>query len=175
VFGFQVGNEKRERAVARIVERLRLACDGARHSGVRLVLENGGSFETARDLTEIIEGVASPLLGASYSMAVAAAAGEDPIEGAAMLGARMWTARVRDRVPGGRPCMIGDGELGVPRFVDAIRGQGFSGWVIVEWDRAWLPDLAPADAVLPEAVRRLHAWAPNPARRGGASAAVVSM
>jgi sugar phosphate isomerase/epimerase len=160
VFGFEVPQrEKRAPAVRRIVGRLRLAVDAARNTGVRLVLENGGSFATAGDLVELIDAVGSPLLGASYSAAVARSAGEDPSEGAAVLGGRLWVAKVKDRSPGGGdPCLIGEGEMEIPAFVRALARERFKGWVVVEWDRAWLPHLAPAEGVLPESSRRLFEW-----------------
>lgn len=175
VFGFEhPANEKRAAAVARITERLALAVDGARNLGVRVVIENGGSFPRARDLMELIDAVGSNLLGASYSMAVAADAGEDPAEGVTILGDRLWNAKIRDRDAHGRLCPIGEGVLGCDRFVLALVEAGYRGPAVVEWDRAWLPDLAPADEVLPRAIRRLYEWAGiDRLRTGAARTAVV--
>jgi sugar phosphate isomerase/epimerase len=177
VFGFEVPErEKRVTATRRIIARLKLAVDAARNTGVRLVVENGGSFSTAADLVELIDGAGSPLLGACYSAAVARDAGEDPSEGAALLAGRLWVAKVKDRNPGGGyPCLIGDGEMGVPAFVQSLSRQHFKGWVVVEWDRAWLPQLPPAQAVLPESARRLFEWGASPRIGSEIAAETVSM
>ena len=37
-------------------------------------------------------------------------------------------------------------------------GIGFDSWVSVEWDRAWLPTLAPAEEYLPAASKSLRGW-----------------
>ncbi len=175
VFGFEVqGREKRSAAVRRIVDRLRMALDGARHSGVRLVLENGGSFATAGAVLELVEAVGSPLLGVSYSAAVAHAAGEHPVAGASLLGNRLWVAKVKD-YRDGAPCMIGDGEVDVGAMITELRDRAYTGWVVVEWDRAWLPTLADPREVLPEAVRRLYSWAARPRISGGIVGETVSM
>jgi sugar phosphate isomerase/epimerase len=175
VFGFEINRrEKRPAATRRIVSRLRLAVDGARNTGVRLVLENGGSFATAADVAELVDAVGSPLLGVSYSPAVARTAGEDPLAGAALLGDRLWVVKLKD-YRGAQPVPIGDGEMGIAELVGALRDGGFSGWGVVEWDRAWLHGLAPAELVLPESVRRLYAWASAPRRAGNVAAETVSM
>lgn len=159
VFGFEFGQrEKRGSAVARIAQRLALAVDGARNLGVKVVVENGGSFSRASDLLELIGNVKSNLLGAAYANAVAAAAGEDPIEGAAMLGDSLWVAKVRDRDANGNLCPIGEGILGCDAFVRSLAASEFAGPVVVEWDRAWVPGLEAADVVLPRSLRRLYEW-----------------
>jgi sugar phosphate isomerase/epimerase len=160
VFGFDIGREDRRRATARIVERLALAADAARHTGVKLVLENGGSFNTATDLLELIDRVNSPLLGAEYSIAVAARAGEDPVGGAETLGERLWIAKLKDVDDEGRPCIPGDGTVPVGEFVRSLAPRRSPAWFVYEYDAAWLPELklAPAEQVLPEAARRLFQW-----------------
>jgi sugar phosphate isomerase/epimerase len=176
VFGFELqGREKRSAGVRRIAARIGLALDAARNTGVRLVLENGGSFSTAVQLIELVDAVANPALGVEYSAAVAAAAGEVPRDGARLLGDRMWVAKVKDYAADGRPVPIGDGVVGLPGFVHELHARHFAGWVVVEWDRAWIRSLARPQAVLPEAVRRLYSWAAEGRARGGMTAATVSM
>jgi sugar phosphate isomerase/epimerase len=159
IFGFEIrGGEKRSAAIARISQRLFLAADAARNTGVQLVLENGGSFPRAADLLELIRAVNSNLLGAAYSNAVAIDAGEDPLDGIAALGDRLWSVKFRDRDRHRFLCSIGDGAFDCPRTVRALAESGFRGPVVVEWDRAWIPYLAPADDALPRAIRRVYEW-----------------
>jgi sugar phosphate isomerase/epimerase len=159
VFGFEISRrEKRAGAIARIRQRLALAADAARNLGVRLVIENGGSFPRAADLLELITAAGSPLVGAAYSNAVAAAAGEDPADGATQLGQFLWVAKLRDRDADGRLCPVGDGTLRCRDFVRFLAGSAFRGPLVVEWDRAWLPDLESPDAVLPRSLRRIYEW-----------------
>ncbi len=167
VFGFEFpSNEKRKNALPRIEERLRLVADAARNTGVKVVLENGGSFPRAADLLELIDRVASPLLGAAYAAPVAWAAEEDPAEGARLLGDRLWTAKIKDYA-GSVPCPLGHGEVPCAPFVTALASMAFDGWLVYEWDRLWLPDLAPPEAVLPGAVKRIYEWAGAASTRPG--------
>lgn len=168
VFGFEhPGREARRTALPRIAARLRMVCDHADKSGVRPVLENGGSFPTAPDLLEVIAAVDHPLLGACYCNATAALSGEDPAAGLAILGDRLLLARVKD-VKDGRPCLLGEGAMKAEPFVRALAASGFRGPLVFEWDRAWVPDLAPPDQVLRHASRAMYAWA------GGAPESVIT-
>lgn len=157
VFGFQlVSGERRASGARRIAERLRLVADAARNTGVRVAVENGGSFCTADQLADLLDAAGDPLLGAAYGNAVAHAAGEDPASGVARLGERLFVAKLRDVDSAHRLCVPGEGEALCEPFVRALAAH--KGWVVVEWDRAWVPGLAPAEAVLPQAAARVGGW-----------------
>lgn len=159
VFAFEVQpRDRRSAAVSRIASRLRAAADHARNTGVRIALENGGSFPTGAAIAEIVDRVASPLVGACYSLASAASAGEPVRHGVAALGEKLWAARVKDH-RGGVPCALGQGDLPAREFVQVLAASGFAGPLVYEWDRLWLPELAPADQVLADAARTLTQWA----------------
>jgi sugar phosphate isomerase/epimerase len=66
--------------------------------------------------------------------------------------------KLKDRDAHRRPCTIGEGTLGCPETVAALMAADFRGWVVVEWDRLWIPSLDTAEEVLPRAVRRLYEW-----------------
>lgn len=159
VFAFEPPpGERPASALARIVHRLQLVADNARNTGVKVVLENGGAFPRASDVLNILDRVASPLLGVSYSLAPGFAADDLPERAVAALADRLWIARIKD-TRGGTPCPLGQGELPCETFVHVLADSGFSGPVVYEWDRAWLPDLAPADAILPAVPRLMADWA----------------
>lgn len=158
VFAFEIGREKRARAFTRIVERLSQVADAARHTGVKVVLENGGSFPAASDLVEFVDRVGSPNLGAAYSLPVAVQAGEDPVAGAAALGESLWMVKVKDYRKDQTPCILGDGALPCREFVGSLASRRFGGWIVAEWDRAWVPGLAAPERVLPTVARRLTEW-----------------
>ena len=174
VFGFHThGRESMKQAIKRIGGRLRLACDHARNTGVRLVVENGGSFERAEALAELIARVNSPLLGASYDGAVGHVAGDDPAEAVATLGDRLWLGRVKDMLDG-RPVQLGDGDRDPEGFVRALAGAGFAGTVVFDWDAAWFENLTPAEEILPRGLERLCAWAGQTSATVSATASAVA-
>lgn len=176
VFAFETpARDTRERAARRIGDRLDLALTAARNTGVRLALENGGSFNTSADLIELIDARRNALLVASYSVAAAARAGEDPVAGVRALGQRLAMVKLKD-FKDGKPCPLGEGEMPVDAVLAALRDSGFDGWVVYEYDRAWTaPELRselPATAqMLTLAAQRMFRFAGRrPARspdRGG--------
>ncbi|MBC7771586.1 MAG: sugar phosphate isomerase/epimerase [Pyrinomonadaceae bacterium] len=159
VFGFDLPpRQKRPATLARIVGRLAMVLDHARNTGVRVVIENGGAFPRAADVAEILDQTNHPLLGVSYSLPVGVQAGDTPDAATAALGSRLWLARIKDfRV--GQPCRLGDGDLPCREFVSSLTRVGFTGSVVYEWDRLWMPQLASADEVLPHVASTMYQWA----------------
>lgn len=168
VFGFRFGRERRGAAVARVLRRLGMVLDHADRTGVRVVIENGGSFPTAASLADLISQAASPLLGACYSLAPGVAAGEPPERAIATLGDRLWTARIKDFLTG-RPRPLGEGSYPCRDMVAGLIRSGFEGPVIFEWDRLWNPGLETAEEVLPKAARTMFRWAAEAGASGGKS------
>jgi sugar phosphate isomerase/epimerase len=163
VFGFEiVGHEPRKSAIARIASRLGKAADHARNSGVKLLIENGGSFATSAQLAELMDAVGNPLLEAAYSLPVAALAGEKPEDGINVLSDRLACVKVRD-FKGHQPCALGEGEMDTRGGIAALARAGFKGWVVYEYDRAWIkPDPEnpppPLDEVMKQSAMRLFEW-----------------
>jgi len=173
VFGFEFpAREKRASAIARIAKRLTMALDHARNTGVRLALENGGSFATAAEVAEVIAAVGNPLLGAAYSLAAAHAAGDDFAKGIATLGDRLWMARLSD-AKGGVPCPLGQGDLPCREFTQALCHAGVDGPLVYDWPALWIDGLDPAENVLPHAATAMFKWIAD-ARAGSRASAPVA-
>jgi sugar phosphate isomerase/epimerase len=174
VFGFEYPTrERKSEAMGRIASRLGMMLDHADKSGVRVVLENGGSFSTSEQMLELMDKVRHPLLGACYSLAAGVIAGEDPVRAVAALGPRMLAARISD-AKAGVPCQLGQGDLPVRAFFDALIRSKFDGPLVYSLDRAWS---AQARALQPEALlqhasRTIYSWlgAPGASGSGGAGA-----
>ncbi|MAY74925.1 MAG: hypothetical protein CMJ31_09485 [Phycisphaerae bacterium] len=158
VFGFELpAGEGRSAGMRRLVERLELASRTARHTGVKLLVENGGAFPLARDLAELIDRVGSPLVEACYTPAVAEAHDEDPVEGVDRLAGRLAVVRLKDYIEG-RPVALGDGENEVAGVVRRLGASGYSGWACVEYDRMWFPDLEEPERPLKVSIDRVYEW-----------------
>lgn len=153
VFGFEIQHaEPRKAAVARIVSRLKKVVDHAHRTGVRVTIENGGSFPTSAELIELIDAVQSPLLGACYNVAVAHNAGEIPAAGVGLLGDRLLNLRIKD-LKGGQPVPLGEGEVPWGPAVRAVTQTSADETIVFEWDAAWFPNLPSADTIMPASAR----------------------
>lgn len=158
VFGFDLPpSEKRGSAVARVVDRLGKVIDHAHRTGVRVALENGGSFCRAAEVAEVLDAIRNPLLGACLNVAVAHAAGDAPDAAVNVLEGRIFSVRVKD-LREGQPCPLGQGTVPNEVALRALAARGWSGPVVFEWDRAWRPALEAPDLTLPRAAQTLFGW-----------------
>lgn len=164
--------ESRKTLVKRVSERLELVCDHARNTGVSIVLENNGDFGRAEQVMEVIDKVNSPLLGCCYSLVGGMASGDDFHKAIDTLGSKLMLARVKD-LKDGRPVELDEGDLPCREFVEALRRSDYSGWLVYEWDAAWIPDLKPAEEVLPQAAATLGRWSAEAAKAETAEPAAV--
>ena len=168
VFAFELPpGEAREAGMKRVLSRLQLALATCRNSGVKLLIENAGSFPLAEDLAEIIERADNPLLHAAYSPAVAQAHGEDPVQGARLLAARLWSVKLSD-YHDATPAPLGEGDLDAERLVTELARDRFPGWLVYEWPRLWLRELGEPTDALTDACEKIYRWMgaanPNPVR-----------
>lgn len=160
VFAYECNQgQPMDACVKLICERLRHVVDHADKSGVKVVLENAGSFASAADIRMIIDRVNHPLLGASYSLA--AAPHDTPEQAVALLANKLWVARIKD-LKHGKPVALGQGDLACERYVRALSSSGFHGPLVFEWDRAWLPEIGLPEDVLKAASRQMFEWAVRP-------------
>jgi sugar phosphate isomerase/epimerase len=158
--------------VATIAERLFKAVDYARNSGVRILLENGGSFETAAKLAELVDRVHEPGLGVCYNAAVAEAAGESAPNGINVLGERIVTVKIQD-LRAGLPCALGEGELNPKDVVASLAASAFKGWITFEYNRAWFSGSEEPEAVLSRSAKTLYSWIAGHQHAGTKAKAVV--
>lgn len=158
VFGFRIpARETRVSALPRITDRLKQVLDQADRTGVRLAIENGGSFGKVSEIVKLLDACNSPLLGVCYSNAAAMLADEDPAEGVRALGDRIISARVRD-ARDGLPCLLGEGDLKARAFAEALLDRDLSIPLIFEHDAAWRSDALPGESVLPAAAKTMFEW-----------------
>lgn len=157
-FGYEVKpGDSRQSAMQSIAHYVGTLLDEAGRLGVQVLLENGGSFNKAKEWWWLFNIVDHPMLGLCWNVANAAADGEPPSVSVPTLNQRIRLAKVKDTLVGEGSGFVplGEGTVGIPHFVRRLIGIGYEGYITVEWDRAWLPSLAPADEYLPDAKKRL--------------------
>lgn len=161
LFGYEVeAGQDRRQVIQRIAERARPLADKAGELGVELLFENAGGLSVAKDWWWLLEVLGHPMAGLCWNVANAAAAGESPAVSVPTLNSRIRIVKVKDTVIGAGSGFVplGEGTVGIAQCVRRLLGQGFGGTISVEWDRLWLPSLAPAEEYLPDAHQRLKGW-----------------
>ncbi|MFG0306391.1 MAG: sugar phosphate isomerase/epimerase family protein [Phycisphaerales bacterium JB040] len=158
VFGHEVQpGEPMNRALRRILERLDLAARTTRHTGVRLLMESGGSFSTAAPLRRLVSEASTPNVVAAYNVAGAWLSGENPVEGVSELWDHLEVVKLSD-VRNEEPRALGEGDVPVAETVRALAARGFNGALVYELPRLWTHrDVEPAPLV-ETALERILTW-----------------
>ncbi len=135
--------------------------DYAAERDVILVIENALSFRAAKEMWSILDRLQHPSIACCWDVFNAAMAGESPYISVPTLNSKIQYTQVKDAKLGqlgASYTKLGDGDVQVETFVRRLRGIGYKGWVTLEWEKAWLPNIAEPEEVLPHAITKLLEW-----------------
>jgi sugar phosphate isomerase/epimerase len=110
----------------------------------------------------MLEIVSHPAIACCWDLFNATLVGESPWISVPVLNSRIAYAQVKDAklsALGATFCKLGEGDVPVQKFISRLQGIGYSGWVSFEWEKAWLPNIAEPEEVLPAAFKKLQSWA----------------
>jgi sugar phosphate isomerase/epimerase len=136
--------------------------DYAAERGVIIAVENALSFRNAKELWGIIDRLNHPSVAIAWDLFNAAVVGEGPAYSVPTLNSKIVYTQVKDAKLGplgATLVKIGEGDVKVRDFLRRLRGVGYEGYVTVEWEKAWLPNLAEPEEILPQAIEKLREWA----------------
>ncbi|MEV6607105.1 sugar phosphate isomerase/epimerase family protein [Kutzneria sp. NPDC051319] len=138
-------------------DRIAAVLDDVRAAGVRLLVETHDSHPTGEAVLTIVEPIGQPAAVAALWDAVHPwRQGESPARTRAVLGDYFGYFQLKDaRAADPTPLPPGDGEVPLAECAEVL--QAWSGWVSVEWERAWYPDIPPVETALDAASRWLLA------------------
>jgi sugar phosphate isomerase/epimerase len=145
--------------LGRAVDGLKHVLPGCPASGVGLAIEPHDDHVRAQAVRPILDALPDPWLGVVWDIANAWAAGEPPEIGLAAYAGRIRYVQVKDGIGRGdtwRLCALGEGEIPLEAALGGLiawcgRNGAAVPTISVEWERAWHPDLAPAEVALPGA------------------------
>ena len=58
--------------------------------------------------------------------------------------------------------LLGDGEVRVQEMLRLLTGAGYAGWISVEWEKRWHPEIEAPEVALPQHLRLLESWLRDP-------------
>ncbi|MEV5717616.1 sugar phosphate isomerase/epimerase family protein [Amycolatopsis mediterranei] len=135
--------------------RIAAVLEDLRDTGVRLLVETHDSHPTGAAARSLVAGFGAPELAAVLWDAVHPwRAGEAPAVTKEVLGPYLGYFQVKDVASRQAPTPVPPGEGAVPLGECGELLRSWSGWVSLEWEKAWYPDLAPVDVPL----RAAAAW-----------------
>jgi sugar phosphate isomerase/epimerase len=139
--------------------------DYAAQRDVVILVEGALSFRSAKEIWAILDRLQHPSIAACWDVFNAALIGESPYLSVPVLNSRIQYTQVKDAklgVLGASYCKLGEGDVPVKSFLTRLKGIGYNGWVTFEWEKAWLPNIAEPEEVLPDAIKKLREWTSPP-------------
>jgi sugar phosphate isomerase/epimerase len=166
VFGGALPAEDADRrarlaAAARVLD---AAVPAAERLGVAIGVETHDAFSASAVVAELLALVDSAAVGAVWDSHHPHRAGERAADVWANLGHRLLLAQVKDarrapeREDGWQLVPLGEGEVPVREMLALLSAGGYQGWVSVEWEKRWHPEIAEPEVALPQHLAVLGAW-----------------
>jgi len=159
VRAFDGSHEGLALAQARIAGALKLA----EKAKVTLLIETAGAFADTAALRDFLMRFSSDNLAALWDLHHPYfQKGEQPEETIRNLGAYVRHVHVKDsRADGaGRAyCLIGEGELPMQEMMDALSSVNYDGFLSLEWDPAWMPELDERELIFSHFVNYMQRFA----------------
>jgi sugar phosphate isomerase/epimerase len=140
------------------------AAPRAAQLGVAIGLETHDDFSAARVVAEVLDRVPDPAIGAVWDSHHPYRAGESAAQAYTALAPRILLAQVKDarrapeRPDGWQLVLLGHGEVPVREMLALLAAGGYPGWVSVEWEKRWHPEIAEPQVALPQHLAVLRAW-----------------
>ena len=145
-------------AAARVLE---AAVGDAERLGVVIGVETHDAFSASSVVAELLALVESEWVGAVWDSHHPHRVGERPAEVYENIGQRTLLAQVKDarrapaREDGWQLVMLGEGEVPVREMVRLLVAGGYEGWISVEWEKRWHPEIEEPQVALPQHLKLL--------------------
>ena len=127
---------------------------------VVVALETHDHFASAARVAELLALVGSRSLAAVWDLHHPTRMGESPEDVVGLLGPAIRLVHVKDARRRGDEwelVPLSEGDVPVRASLDALRAHGYDGWLTVEWEKRWHPELAEPELALPHELRALRA------------------
>jgi sugar phosphate isomerase/epimerase len=158
------GEPHRQEVLARAAQVLEASVPLAERLGVAIGVETHDSFSASSVVAELLAMVPSGAVGAVWDSHHPYRTGQRPAEVWSDLGRRTLLAQVKDarrdaaRKDGWQLVLLGEGEVPVRDMLELLEVGGYGGWISVEWEKRWHPEIEEPEVALPQHVSVLRAW-----------------
>ncbi len=137
-----------------ISESIHKLADSITSKGIEVWLETHGDFASASETAAILAEANHPNIGVIWDPANCfLESGEIPREGAATLGANIRHTHIKDlsqNANGWKLVLTGSGDFPLMEVRGALRQLKYEGFVSLEWEKKWHPEIADASIALPQ-------------------------
>ncbi len=177
VFGGQIPDGLDfDAAVTQAAEQLRRYGDIALKHGVVVVVETHDDWCDSNRVAALMDKAGHPATAVVWDVHHPwRTTGESPAQTWRTIGHYVQYVHLKDAkgAPGGRSSsrLTGQGNVPVKEALEVLQANNYDGWLTLEWEKRWHPNLAAADEALPAAHRvrpEIHQGMTGPKWRGSA-------
>ena len=145
-----------------IIECLRASVAAAEDAGVTILIETVGIFSDTGKLRNVLNDFACDSLAALWDMQHPyRICGESPDTTIQNLGAYVRHVHLKDsEVVDGKVeyRLMGEGTLPIGDMINALRSINYIGFISLEWDPSWMPDIDDIEIILPHFVNHMSQY-----------------
>jgi len=158
------GDPDRDARLAAAARVLEASVPRAEQLGVGIGVETHDSFSASSVVAELLAMVPSRVVGAVWDSHHPHRMGQRPAEVWSDLGRRTLLAQVKDarrdttHPDGWQLVLLGEGEVPVREMLRLLYGGGYDGWISVEWEKRWHPEIEEPEVALPQHLSVLSTW-----------------
>lgn len=154
VFGGEVPTgESREKCLRRAADKLARLGKRAAQRGKRVLVETHDAFSSGAQVAELLDAAGDDGTGALWDLNHPVRQRESPEETARLIGGRTYHVHIKDSAEDGALVPLGEGTIPLAELVGKLHAAGYAGYLSLEWERAWHPELAQAEKAFPQAIR----------------------
>ncbi len=157
VFGGEVPDgESLESCRARAADKLSRLGRYGDGRGVRVLLETHDAFSTGESVAALLAAAGDTGTGVIWDVHHPHAHHEPLEKTVALIGRRTYHVHVKDGKEDGTLTLLGEGDLPLRDQLAALRDMGYTGYLSLEWEKAWHPEIADPEVAFPHAARYLR-------------------
>jgi fatty-acyl-CoA synthase len=152
-------------SIQTVGEMLATLADSARRAGVQIGVETHDEFASARSVASALEIAPPDATGAIWDMWHTTRVGESPAACVELLGRRLINVHLKDarKTPAGwQLVLLGEGDVPVRDALRLLRAIGYHGFISVEWEKKWHPEIAEPEIAFPAYMRVLNEYLRQP-------------
>ncbi len=128
--------------------------------GVYVLIETHGDFSDSRLLLSVLEKTSSDAIGVLWDINHPYKYAAEPFSVTyERLGRYIRHVHIKDSRGFGkeaRLCMIGEGDVPLNDAIGILRTHGYGGWLSLEWEKKWHPELEEPELALPAFIRYIR-------------------
>jgi sugar phosphate isomerase/epimerase len=164
VYGGQLSEDSatRQKQMESAVKVLEEAIPIAERLGVVMLIETHDGFSASSVTAELLAKVPSKWVGVIWDSLHPHRMGETPAEVYQNIGARTFHVHIKDgrrsaaHKGGWQLVPLGEGEVPVPEVIQLLVAGGYKGFLTVEWEKYWHPEIEAAEVALPHELKVLQ-------------------